>query len=118
MANLHMQNHGCMGQIFYPCLSILLSNMPPAQKIDVHSHFMPAKYRQACEENGHKNNDGMPGLPFWTEEAHLEMMDSLNISKSILSISSPGTHLVYGDDELGRRVTRECNLHAADMKKR
>jgi len=92
--------------------------MPPAQKIDVHSHFLPAKYRQRCEENSHKNPDGMPAIPLWTEEAHLEMMDSLNISKSILSITSPGTHLVSGDDELGRQVTRECNLHAADMKKR
>jgi predicted TIM-barrel fold metal-dependent hydrolase len=92
--------------------------MPPAQKIDVHSHFVPAKYKQRCEENGHKNPDGMPAVPLWTEEAHLEMMDSLNISKSILSITSPGTHLVTGNDELGRQVTRECNVHAADMKKR
>jgi 6-methylsalicylate decarboxylase len=92
--------------------------MPPAQKIDVHSHFVPAKYKQQCEENGHKYPDGMPAVPVWTEEAHLEMMDSLNISKSILSITSPGTHLVTGNDELGRQVSRECNVHAADMKKR
>lgn len=92
--------------------------MTPARKIDVHSHFVPAKYKQQCEENGHKNPDGMPAVPSWTEEAHLEMMDSLNISKSILSITSPGTHLVAGDDELGRQVTRECNVYAADLKKR
>jgi 6-methylsalicylate decarboxylase len=92
--------------------------MSPAQKIDVHSHFVPPKYRQACEENGHSHPDGMPAIPPWTEEAHLEMMDSLNISKAILSITSPGTHLVTGNDELARQVTRDCNVYAADMKKR
>ena len=54
----------------------------------------------------------------WTEKDHIDMMESLNISKSILSITSPGTHLVAGDDELARTVTRDCNLFAADMKKR
>ena len=92
--------------------------MAPAQKIDVHSHFVPPKYKQQCEENGHSHPDGMPAVPSWTEEAHLEMMDSLNISKSILSITSPGTHLVVGNDELGRQITRDCNVYAADLKKR
>lgn len=92
--------------------------MSPAEKIDVHSHFVPPKYRQACEENGHSHPDGMPAVPPWTEEAHLEMMDSINVSKAILSITSPGTHLVHGNDKLARTVTRECNEYAADMKKR
>lgn len=92
--------------------------MAPAHKIDTHSHFVPPKYRHACEENGHSHPDGMPAVPPWTEAAHEEMMDSLNISKSILSITSPGTHLVPGNDELARQVTRDCNEYAADMKKR
>ena len=45
-------------------------------------------------------------------------MDAVNISKSILSISTPGTHLVHGNDELARQVTRDCNEYAADLKKR
>ena len=45
-------------------------------------------------------------------------MDKLNIKKSILSISSPGTHLVPGDSELAAKVARECNEYAADLKKR
>lgn len=36
-------------------------------------------------------------------------MDKLDISKSILSITSPGTHLKPGNDALARRVTRETN---------
>ena len=46
------------------------------------------------------------------------MMDSLNISKSIISITSPGTYLVPEFDSLARKVSRECNDFAADLKKR
>lgn len=60
----------------------------------------------------------MPYLPEWSAEEHLRLMDSLNIKKSILSISSPGTHLVAGDDDLAARVSRECNEYAAELKKR
>ena len=44
------------------------------------------------------------------------MMDSNNIVKSYLSITSPGTHLVDGDHELARTVTREANEYAAKLK--
>ena len=46
------------------------------------------------------------------------MMKTCNISKSILSITSPGTHLVLGDDELAKKMSRECNTFAADLVKR
>ena len=36
-------------------------------------------------------------------------MNKLGISKSILSITSPGTHLKPNDDEGARRITRETN---------
>jgi len=60
----------------------------------------------------------MPYLPEWSEEEHLQLMDKLNIKKSILSISSPGTHLVPGDDKLAAKVARESNEYAAALKKR
>lgn len=44
------------------------------------------------------------------------MADKLNITKSYLSVSSPGVHLVPNDDELARRIARECNIVAADVK--
>lgn len=87
-------------------------------KIDVHVHFLPPSYRQACLEHGHANPDGMPYLPEWSEEAHLQLMEKNGIQKSILSISTPGTHLVYNDSALAAKVTRECNSYAADLKKR
>ena len=36
-------------------------------------------------------------------------MNQVGISKSILSITSPGTHLKPQDDELGRQITRDTN---------
>lgn len=45
-------------------------------------------------------------------------MHKNNISKSILSISSPGTHLVPGNDRLAASLTRHCNTYASGLKKR
>lgn len=53
----------------------------------------------------------------WSPESHLEMMKTVNVTKSILSISSPGTHLKAGDTALAREVTKYCNDYAADLKK-
>lgn len=94
----------------------MASQMP--HKIDVHSHYLPPFYQEACRANGHANPDGMPYLPDWSEEEHLALMDKLSISKSILSVSSPGCHLVPGNDELARSLARKCNGYAADLKKR
>jgi 6-methylsalicylate decarboxylase len=46
------------------------------------------------------------------------MAKELNIQKSILSISSPGVHLVPSDNQKARQVCRDCNTYAADLKKR
>jgi predicted TIM-barrel fold metal-dependent hydrolase len=90
--------------------------MPP--RIDVHSHYLPPFYRQACLESGHANPDGMPYLPDWSPEAHIALMEDLHISRSIISISSPGVHLVPGEDASARKLARECNAYAADLKRR
>lgn len=86
------------------------------RRIDVHSHFLPPDYSTALAQNGHEKVDGMPGIPPWSVEEHLNMMETANVSKSILSISSPGTHIVPGADELGRNLTRHCNAYAASLK--
>ena len=80
---------------------------------------------------GHEKPDNMPELPVssfipklwdnltsfkeWSVESHLALMKDLNISKSILSISSPGTSLIPGDHLFSRKLTRQCNNYAADI---
>ena len=54
----------------------------------------------------------------WSEEAHLKAMHDVGISKAIITITSPGTHLEHTDDALARRLTRDCNVFAAEMKTR
>ena len=85
-------------------------------KIDLHAHFLPPFYQDALKKNGHSHPDGMPFIPSWSPKEHLKLMDKAGISKSILSISSPGTHLVPGNDQLAQSVSRECNKYAADLK--
>ncbi|KAF1832159.1 amidohydrolase 2 [Decorospora gaudefroyi] len=90
---------------------------PLPQRIDVHSHFLPPFYRTALTTHGHTHPDGMPAIPTWSAAQHLQMMAAANISRSILSISSPGTNLTLGSPSLARALTRECNAYAADLKR-
>jgi hypothetical protein len=33
------------------------------ERIDIHGHFLPPFYREACEKTGHGEPDGMPAVP-------------------------------------------------------
>ncbi|KAJ4293682.1 hypothetical protein N0V90_008966 [Kalmusia sp. IMI 367209] len=91
--------------------------LPP--RIDVHAHFLPPFYKDALVANGHAKVDGMPSIPPWSLEAHLQIMQSANIKKSILSISSPGTNLhPNAPPSATKELTRRCNAYAADLKKK
>jgi len=90
----------------------------PLPKIDLHSHFVPGFYRDALREAGYDHPDGMPGIPQWSEQSHLDFHANLNVTKSILSITSPGTHLKPGHDEEARDLTRRVNKYASDLKKK
>lgn len=92
------------------------NSLPP--RIDVHSHFLPPFYHDQLVASGNANPDGMPAIPTWSLEAHLDMMQAANVQKAILSISSPGTHL-YPDNHTARqKLTRQCNAYAADLKEK
>ena len=93
-----------------------MSRIRAMAKIDMHAHVIPPAWRESCLANGHAKPDGMPEIPAWTPEQHLDLMRKLGISKTVLSITSPGTHLKRGDDALGRRVTREANEYCAQLK--
>jgi len=81
------------------------------RRIDVHAHYLPEKYRSALAEAGHVKPSGMPGIPGWSAEQHLGMMDRLGIETSVLSISAPGLH--FGDDAQARGLARYCNEEGA-----
>ncbi|KAF9894174.1 hypothetical protein FE257_009147 [Aspergillus nanangensis] len=85
------------------------------EKIDTHCHIIPSGWRRWCEQYGWDKPDGMPEIPAWSPESHIKLMNQLHIKQSILSITSPGTHLKVGDVELARRITRETNDEIATV---
>jgi predicted TIM-barrel fold metal-dependent hydrolase len=80
-------------------------------RIDVHAHFLPERYRSALVEAGHSKPSGMPGIPAWSADSALSMMDRLRIDSAILSISAPGLH--FGDDAAARELARYTNEEGA-----
>ncbi|KAL2845580.1 hypothetical protein BJX68DRAFT_256760 [Aspergillus pseudodeflectus] len=78
-------------------------------KVDLHSHYVPPFWREESILAGYGEPDGIPGISF---------MSQANITKSILSITSPGTHLTPGNNTHARRLSRQCNEFAADLKGR
>jgi predicted TIM-barrel fold metal-dependent hydrolase len=73
----------------------------------VHAHYIPHGYRVALLGAGHDQPDGMPWVPEWSAELHVEVMDRLGIATSLLSVSSPGVHL--GDGAAAVDLAREVN---------
>jgi predicted TIM-barrel fold metal-dependent hydrolase len=78
-----------------------------SKRIDVHAHFVPDFYRRALVEAGRTKPDGMPGIPQWSEEDALRMMDKLQIQAAVLSVSSPGVH--FHDDLAAKELARRLN---------
>lgn len=82
-------------------------------KIDTHAHYLPSAYLQAAQDAFPGGPDGLPGLPAWSVEAALESMAELNISSSVLSVSTPGVH--FGDDNAARSLARIVNEVGAQL---
>jgi predicted TIM-barrel fold metal-dependent hydrolase len=82
--------------------------------VDVHAHFLTPHYVEAARAAGHEHPDGMPGWPNWNAGEHLELMDRWGIARSMLSISSPGTH--FGDDAAARTLSRHVNDTGAELR--
>lgn len=81
--------------------------------VDVHAHFVTENYVAAAIAAGHTSPDGFPSLPNWSADEHLALMDSVGISVSVLSVSSPGVH--FGDNGKARALAREVNEFAAGV---
>lgn len=78
--------------------------------IDLHAHFLPARYREAALAHG-PNPDGPP-YPEWDPAAATAMMDEAGIAAQALSLSSPG--VAFLDDPAERtRLVRAVNEDGA-----
>jgi predicted TIM-barrel fold metal-dependent hydrolase len=71
--------------------------------------MVPPVYLQALAKVGRD----IKGLPEWTPERSLRMMDRRGIGKALLSVSPPGVWL--GDREEARRLARSCNEYGASL---
>jgi predicted TIM-barrel fold metal-dependent hydrolase len=71
--------------------------------VDVHAHYYPPALKAL----------GTPGpMNAWSLDRHLEEMDIAGVTRSLLSITTPGV-VVTG--ERGRALTRESNEYAAKV---
>jgi predicted TIM-barrel fold metal-dependent hydrolase len=75
----------------------------PSAIIDVHAHFQPETLRQL----------GMPGpMASWTVQKHLDDMAAAGVTRSLLSITTPG---VPETGERARTLARRINEDAARL---
>jgi 6-methylsalicylate decarboxylase len=84
-------------------------------RIDVHFHIIPQFFRDAAAAAGRRPALST-GLPAWTPELALDVMDRNGIGTAITSISQPGVH--FGDDAQARALARRCNEYAAECVER
>jgi len=91
-----------------------MSSTPqPGNAIDVHAHFVPPGYAEACAAGGETSPDGVPHMPDWSKEAALELMDTVGVRIAFLSISSPGVY--FGDPAAARSLARSVNLAGSEL---
>jgi predicted TIM-barrel fold metal-dependent hydrolase len=74
------------------------------QIIDVHSHFLPPELKSATHP--------APPLMGWDLARHIGQMDEAQVSRAILSITTPG---VAVDGAPGVALLRRCNEFGADL---
>ena len=80
-----------------------------ANRIDVHSHFLPPDYLAVLRNAGIRDVDGYP-LPQWTVDSGLAAMDQNGIGAAVLSVSSPA--LGFVDGGAARELARSANESA------
>lgn len=84
-----------------------------AQRIDVHQHVVPAFYRDELARAGIADAGGR-AMPDWSPESALRLMDLLDISTSVVSISTPGTGFLPEPAEAAD-LARRLNDHSAAL---
>jgi 6-methylsalicylate decarboxylase len=83
-------------------------------RIDVHHHIYPPRYRSALLTNG-----GDPSgwyIPEWTLEADHELCRKISVTSALLSCTAPG-HDIESDPKEAQQQARACNEYCAEIKK-
>jgi len=80
--------------------------------VDVHHHMVPPGYLEALTRAGWDTS----GVPEWTPDRSIRIMDRVGIGKALLSVPSPGVWL--GEDEEAHSLARSCNEYGAALVER
>jgi len=86
------------------------------QRIDVHQHLIPPRYKTWLKTLGIAEAGGTE-LPDWSAAATVDLMEQHGIATGILSVSTPGVHLrpeLINNPE-ARYWAREVNEYAAQV---
>ncbi|PVI05732.1 hypothetical protein DM02DRAFT_650406 [Periconia macrospinosa] len=81
-----------------------LPDFSKATKIDTHSHIIPDFYKTLLQANLLSNH-----VPIWTLQDHLAYKSANGISRSVVSISTPGANIFAGDAAQNSAVARLTN---------
>ncbi|MGU3437822.1 amidohydrolase family protein [Actinomycetes bacterium M1A6_2h] len=84
-------------------------------RIDLHSHFLPPRYRDALTATGYTVKSLAP-VPSWSPEEALAFMDGHGIGTQVVSISDPGVGFLSG--AAAAEMVRYTNDYAADLVQR
>jgi predicted TIM-barrel fold metal-dependent hydrolase len=81
--------------------------------IDVHHHVVPDFYRRCLQDAGLASP--IPGVeyPRWHPDASLEMLDALNASAAVVSVTEPGVY--FADAQRALRLARRLNEYLAGL---
>ena len=84
-------------------------------RIDIHHHIYPPAFTRRNIDRIIADAPTFPAEMYlnWSPQTSLEVMDSHEIARAIVSITSPGVW--FGDNAAGRINARECNEFGARL---
>jgi len=87
-------------------------------RIDLHHHYFPPAFLEAQRDAAVRQNRPAAlsaAVEGWSKARTIGAMDRNGIATGILSISTPGPW--FGNIEESKRLARECNDYAAEMRR-